>query len=186
MLAERGLISYEMLAVDGSMCEALGPLWHQSDKLYAHIPPKLRNLNLTAEWGKSGCHGWVYGYKAMALCNCGPGEPSVFVDGWLLKANACETVSVRTELAQGGLPGGNRVLFGDTGFDDTKLFDLCRKQGSLLITPLKIDERSSLERVQRQAHLVPISVQGGVVVTSTHPSCHPDTSQSISLAGLGH
>lgn len=132
------------------MCEALGPDWHQSDKLYAHIPAKLRNLDLSAEWGKSGYHGWVYGYKAMALCNCGPGEPSVFVEGWLLRANECETVSLRTQLQATPLPKTNQVLLGDTGFDDGQLFELCSKQGSLLITPLRIDDNSSLERLQRQ------------------------------------
>ena len=74
----------------------------------------------------------------------------MFVDGWLLKANECETVSLRTELSASGLPTANQVLLGDTGFDDGQLFELCRKQGSLLITPLRINDDSSLERLQRQ------------------------------------
>ena len=150
-LAELGVISFEMLAVDGSMIEALGPVWHQSDKAYAHIPEKLRNLDLTAEWGKSGYHGWVYGYKTMALCNCTPGQPYVFVDGWLLKANACETVSLRQELENRPLPASNQLLFGDSGFDDKSLFQLCHQQKSCLVTPVRASERSSDGRYLAEA-----------------------------------
>jgi len=150
-LHKLGVISFEMLAVDGSMCEALGPDWHQSDKAYAHIPPKLRNLDVSAEWGKSGYHGWVYGYKSMALCNCAPGEPTVFVDGWLLKANACETVSLREQLQKHPLPRGNRLLLGDSGFDDKQLFELCQTQASLLITPISTQAGSALARLQKEA-----------------------------------
>jgi hypothetical protein len=151
VLAERGVISVELLSVDGSMCEALGPDWHQSDKRSAHIPDKLRNLDLTAEWGKSGYHGWVYGYKALGICNCGVGEPSVFVDGWVVKANVCETVNVREELERTGLPEGNRVLFGDSGFDDQKLFELCRRAKSLLVVPITAEENSPPERYLKEA-----------------------------------
>jgi hypothetical protein len=150
-LQKLGVISFEMLAVGGSLSQALGPDWHQSDKAYAHIPPKLRNLDLSAEWGKSAYHGWVYGYKTMALCNCAPGEPSVFVEVWLLKANACETVSLRQELQKQPLPKGNRLLLADNGFDDKQLAELCQKQASLLITPIKTETGSSLARCQKEA-----------------------------------
>ncbi len=48
-----------MLAVDGTICDALDPDWHQGDRILAHIPEKLRNLDLLAEWGKSGYRGWT-------------------------------------------------------------------------------------------------------------------------------
>lgn len=150
-LAERGVISFEMLAVDGTVCDALGPDWHKSDKLYAHIPEGLRNLDLTAQWGKSGYRGWTYGYKALALCNCGVGEPAVFVDGWVETANVCETVSVREQLAQTGLPKGNKLVLADSGFDDHQLFELCWKEKSLLVTPVKGCENSPSDRFLKEA-----------------------------------
>jgi hypothetical protein len=113
-----GIISFEMLSVDGTMCEACGADWHQSDKRYAHLPAKLRNVDYTAEWGKSGYRGWVYGYEAYALCNSKWQEPSVFVDGWLKPANQSETVLVRQHLEKHGLPAATRYLFADSGFDD--------------------------------------------------------------------
>lgn len=150
-LAAQGVISFDMLAVDGSMMEALGPVWHQSDKAYAHIPDKLRHLDPIAEWGKSGYHGWVYGYKTMALCNCAPGQPYVFVDGWLLKANQSETVSLRQELEAKPLPRTNQLLFGDSGFDDKSLFELCDKQHSALVTPITATDRSPDARFLQEA-----------------------------------
>jgi hypothetical protein len=150
-LAKRGLISLEMLAVDGTVCDALGPDWHKSDKLYAHIPDGLRNLDLSAEWAKSGYRGWSYGYKALAICNCEPGAPAIFVDGWVEKGNVCETVSVREQLRQTGLPTGNKLLLGDSGFDDKGLFEVCRELKSVLITPVKTTENSPPERFLKEA-----------------------------------
>lgn len=150
-LAEAGVISFETLAVDGTVCDALGPDWHKSDKLYAHIPAGLRNVDLTAEWAKSGYRGWSYGYKALALCNSNPGEPAVFVDGWVEKGSASETVSVREQFTLYGLPKGNRLMLADSGFDDKALFELCWQYQSLLITPVKGCENSPQERFLKEA-----------------------------------
>jgi hypothetical protein len=150
-LAQQGVISFEMLAIDGTVCDALGPDWHKLDKLYAHIPEGLRNLDLTAEWAKSGYRGWSYGYKALALCNCGFGEPAVFVDGWVERGNVSETVSVREELSRTGLPKGNRLMLADSGFDDQALFEVCWQDKSLLITPLTPGKTSPQERYLKEA-----------------------------------
>lgn len=48
-LVAAGVISFEILSVDGTVCDALGPDWHKSDKLYTHIPAGLRNLDVSAE-----------------------------------------------------------------------------------------------------------------------------------------
>jgi hypothetical protein len=150
-LAAAGVISFEILAVDGTVCDALGPDWHKNDKLYAHIPAGLRNLDLTAEWAKSGYRGWSYGYKALALCNSNPGEPAVFVDGWVEKGNVSETVSVRDQIACKGLPEGNRLMLADSGFDDQAFFEICWQFKSLLITPVKGCENSPKERFLKEA-----------------------------------
>ena len=150
-LAARGVITLECLSVDGTICEAFGADWHQSDKRYAHIPPGLRNLDLNADWGKSSYRGWSYGYKALAFCNSGFGEPSVFVQAWVEPANVCETVSLRGELASNGIFAQTKLILADSGFDDQKLFELCRALSTVLVTPLNTTELSSLARCQREA-----------------------------------
>jgi hypothetical protein len=50
------------LYTDKSLFKAQGPVWHQSDRCAGRLPEKLRHLDTDASWGKSGYHGWVYGY----------------------------------------------------------------------------------------------------------------------------
>ena len=57
------------LVEDASLFKARGPVWHQSDRKEGRIPEKLRNLDTDATWGKSGYHGWVYGYAIHMTCN---------------------------------------------------------------------------------------------------------------------
>ena len=56
------------LVEDKSLFKALGPVWHQSDRLENRIPDKLRHLDTEATWSKSGYHGWVYGFGLHLTC----------------------------------------------------------------------------------------------------------------------
>jgi hypothetical protein len=58
-----------VLIEDASLFKAHGPVWHQSDRQAQRVPEKLRNLDQEATWGKSGYHGWVYGYSLHLSCN---------------------------------------------------------------------------------------------------------------------
>jgi hypothetical protein len=57
------------LFADKSLFKAQGPVWHQSDRQAGRVPEKLRHLDTDATWGKSGYHGWVYGYGLHLTCN---------------------------------------------------------------------------------------------------------------------
>ena len=59
----------QVLVEDASLFKAHGPVWHQSDRKANRIPEKLSNLDTDASWGKSGYHGWVYGYALHLTCN---------------------------------------------------------------------------------------------------------------------
>jgi hypothetical protein len=59
----------QVLVEDASLFKAHGPVWHPSDRKAHRIPAKLRNLDTDASWGKSGYHGWVYGYALHLTCN---------------------------------------------------------------------------------------------------------------------
>jgi hypothetical protein len=58
-----------ILVEDASLFKALGPVWHQSDRKVNRIPERLHHLDTDASWGKSGHHGWVYGYCLHLTCN---------------------------------------------------------------------------------------------------------------------
>jgi len=57
------------LVADKSPFKALGPVWHQKDRVVGRLPAKLRNLDTDATWTKSGYQGWVYGYGLHVTCN---------------------------------------------------------------------------------------------------------------------
>jgi hypothetical protein len=61
-------LAHHSLYTDKSLFKALGPVWHQSDRLAGRIPEKLRHLDTDATWSKSGYHGWVYGYGLHLTC----------------------------------------------------------------------------------------------------------------------
>jgi len=48
---------------DSSFFRACGNVWHAWDKAEGKIPKKLRKIDKEAEWGKSGYHQFIYGYK---------------------------------------------------------------------------------------------------------------------------
>lgn len=151
VLVGAGVISYGVLSVDGTLCNALGPVWHQSDRLRGHLPDKLRNVDVSAGWGPSGYRGWTYGYSALALCNASWQEPSIFIEGLVASANASETVRVRDYLSEAGLPPGTHYLLGDSGFDDISLFELCRELKCTLIVPVTAAKSSAMSRYQQEA-----------------------------------
>lgn len=49
------------------MLRAQGPVWHQKHKKQGIIPPRLRGIDKTADWGKSKAKGWVYGHGTFML-----------------------------------------------------------------------------------------------------------------------
>lgn len=59
------------LVIDKSLFKARGPVWHQRDRKVDKVPAHLRNLDTDATWGKSGYHGWVYGYGLHIICTQG-------------------------------------------------------------------------------------------------------------------
>ena len=59
----------DVLVVDGRLFKARGPVGHQRDRDQGRVPEQLRTLDQDASWGKSGYHGWVYGYRLHFTCN---------------------------------------------------------------------------------------------------------------------
>lgn len=153
-LQQAGVISYAILSVDGTLCNALGPVWHQSDRKLAHKPEKLRNLDVSANWGPSGYRGWTYGYSALCLCNASFGEPAIFVEGWVTSANESETIRLRNYLSEMSLPPGTRCLMADRGFDDENLLELCRELKCSLVTPVTTAKGSPMSRYLQEALFV--------------------------------
>jgi hypothetical protein len=60
---EEGLADPTIVAVDKSMIEALGPLWHKKDRQANRIPRGLHGVDRESGWGISKHDGWVQGFS---------------------------------------------------------------------------------------------------------------------------
>ena len=49
------------VALDSTLLRARGGVWHKKDREKGEVPHT--SIDTEAHWGKSGWHGWVYGWK---------------------------------------------------------------------------------------------------------------------------
>jgi hypothetical protein len=120
----------QVLVEDASLFKAQGPVWHQSDRHIGRIPEGLRHLDTAASWGKSGYHGWVYGYSLHLTCNRA-GFP---------KLVQIETASIdESQVLEQKRPALFRfrpiAVVGDNAYFKAMRVRRWAKQGVILLTP---------------------------------------------------
>ena len=120
----------DVVVVDGSLFKARGPVWHQSDRAQGRVPEKLRNLDQDASWGKSGYHGWVYGYRLHLTCNLAGFPKRVQVT-----TGSTAESSVLDQQEEALLGGIAEVVVGDNSFCKARRIRRWAKRGVLLVTP---------------------------------------------------
>ena len=124
--------SSDVLVLDGSLFKARGPVWHQRDRQQGRVPEKLRNLDQEASWGKSGYHGWVYGYRLHFTCNLTGFPKAVQVT----TASTAES-TVLDQHERELLERKPEAVVGDNGFCQATRIRRWAKQGVLLVTPAR-------------------------------------------------
>jgi Transposase DDE domain len=122
--------SSEVLVVDGSLFKARGPVWHQSDREQGRVPDKLRNLDQEASWGKSGYHGWVYGYRLHFTCHLAGFPKAVQVTTGSTAESTVLEQHEREVLAR-----KPKAVVGDNGFCKATRIRRWAKEGVMLVTP---------------------------------------------------
>jgi hypothetical protein len=120
----------DVLVVDGSLFKARGPVWLQRDREHNRVPDKLRNLDQDARWGKSGYHGWVYGYRLHFTCNLAGFPKAVQVTTGSIAESTVLDQHERAVLAR-----QPQAVVGDNGFCQATRIRHWAKQGVLLVTP---------------------------------------------------
>lgn len=124
----------ELLAVDKTMVEARGPLWHRSDRARNRIPPGLRGVDRESTWGYSPYRGWVQGYSMEVVVAAGVGGIPVPLLASADTASAPENRSFAEKVAS--LPRRTRYVVGDGRYDDEALArELAEEGGVQLVTP---------------------------------------------------
>ena len=120
----------DVVVVDGSLFKARGPVWHQSDRAQGRVPEKLRNLDQAASWGKSGYHGWVYGYRLHLTCNRA-GFPKLVQ----VTTGSTAESTVLDAHADALFRCAPQAVVGDNSFCNALRIRRWAKRGVLLLTP---------------------------------------------------
>ena len=122
--------SHTLAYEDKSLFKARGPVWHKKDRAKNHIPKGLRNVDKTANWSKSGYHGWVYGY-GLHLTTTRDGFPVMFD---VLPANINER-KVLDQKQKRIIEKGIKTLIADAGYRDKKRASTFAENQVMLVTP---------------------------------------------------
>jgi hypothetical protein len=106
-------------AIDSTLLRAAGGVWHRADRAAGIVPHT--SIDQEAHWGKSGWHGWVYGWKLHLV--------TTVAAAWIpLAARLTPANAADNELAPdllGDLGPEVRFLLGDSSYDDGALRDAC-------------------------------------------------------------
>ena len=136
-----------MCSADSTMHKACGNIWHKKHKKINFIPPRLRNIDRDADWGKSEYKGWVFGYKTHLVATSSFHKLSVPLYCEITPANNSDCPTVKG-IFNGFWPKKIKYLLGDKGYDDKKLRGICQKAKAILITPMKRYKHMRPERMK--------------------------------------
>jgi Transposase DDE domain len=118
------------VAIDSTLLRARGGVWHKKDRL-AGIVPHTR-IDQEAHWGKSGWHGWVYGWKLHLVCTAA--EVWIPLAAELTPANAADNEEAPALLEQ--LAHQPLFVLGDLHYNAPAVEAACFARGYTLVTTL--------------------------------------------------
>ncbi len=115
------------VALDSTLLRAPGGVWHVKQRAANLLP--IVTLDVEADWGRSGWHGWVYGWKlhlASLVGGC-----FIPLAAALTKASAHDATVAPALLDE--LPPDTRFVLGDTAYQTADLHDHCDLHGRTLL-----------------------------------------------------
>src|SRR5262245_40830989 len=113
---DEGLADPESVAVDKSLIEALGPLWHKSDREAGRSPEGLHGVDPDSTWGYAKHDGWVQGYSYEVVVTATAGGTVWPLLASVGTASASEHTTFEPKLEQ--LPEGVVYVLADSGYDN--------------------------------------------------------------------
>lgn len=145
VLTAKKITAASICSVDSTMHNACGNIWHKKHKKINFIPPKLRNIDKDADWGKSEYKGWVFGYKTHLVATGCFNKPAIPLYCEITPANNSDCPTAKNIFKQ-FWPEKIKHLLADKGYDDKTLRDICQRAKALLITPMKRHKHMNPER----------------------------------------
>jgi hypothetical protein len=117
------------VAPDSTLLRAPGGVWHVKQRAANLLP--VVTLDVEADWGRSGWHGWVYGWKLhLASVVAGCFLPLAAV---LTKASVHDATAAPALLDE--LPPDTRFVLGDTAYQTPTLHTECDFDGWTPVAP---------------------------------------------------
>jgi hypothetical protein len=136
MFVSKRIAARNMCSVDSTMHHACGNIWHKKHKKINFIPPKLRNIDKDADWGKSEYKGWVFGYKTHLVATSSFFKIPVPLYCEITPANDSDRTLAKS-IFNSFWPKKIKYLLADKGYDDKRLRDRCLKSDAFLVTPMR-------------------------------------------------
>jgi len=136
VLTAKRISASNMCSVDSTMHKACGNIWHKKHKKINFIPPRLRNIDKDADWGKSQYKGWVFGYKTHLVATSSFYKPAVPLYCEITPANNSDCPTAKGIFKQ-FWSERTKYLLADKGYDDKSLRSKCLEAHAVLITPMK-------------------------------------------------
>ncbi len=117
------------VALDSTLLRARGGVWHKKDRQKGEVPHSA--IDTEAHWGKSGWHGWVYGWKLHIACTvAGVWIP---LAARLTPANVADS-EVAPRLVE-ELPEEARYVLGDLHYNTPEVRQLWENADRILVAP---------------------------------------------------
>ena len=115
------------VALDSTLLRAKGGVWHKKDREKGEVPHT--SIDTEAHWGKSGWHGWVYGWKLhLATTVAGVWIP---LAAQLTPANVADNRIA--ELLIEELPKEARFVLGDSHYNAPEVRAACSASERFLV-----------------------------------------------------
>jgi hypothetical protein len=126
------------VALDSTLLRAPGGVWHVKQRAANLLP--IVTLDVEADWGRSGWHGWVYGWKLHLAALVGGGF--IPLAAALTKASVHDATVAPAVLDE--LPLETRFVLGDTHYQMEDVRDHCALHARTLVarhwTPTLADD----------------------------------------------
>jgi hypothetical protein len=117
-------------ALDSTLLRARGGVWHKKDRKKGEVPHT--SIDTEAHWGKSGWHGWVYGWKLHIACTVA--GVWISLAARLTPANVADS-EVAPRLVE-ELPEEAHYVLGDLHYNAPEVRQLCEDADRILVTPM--------------------------------------------------
>ena len=148
LFALEEIIKPYILAVDSTLINAHGKVWHRSSMKKGIVPRP--GIDTNARWGFSHTRGWIFGYKLHMISSTDSTSVVVPLTADVTTANVSDNQVYPTLVSSLSSETVKKVhyMVADPGYDDHYLYELSMNMGFQLVCPIRRYKNTPAERLQ--------------------------------------